>query len=66
MEEIKEERDKRVFVARSFRQYETRCAQEDFEKEKRIAEQHFEVGVGVGVGWGWMDGCGGGGECGWV
>ena len=34
-------------------------------QEKRIAEQHFEVGVGVGWGWGWVDGCGGGGggEC---
>ena len=36
-------------MAGSFRQYETRCAQEDFEREKRISKQHFEVHVCVGM-----------------
>ena len=43
MAEIEESRDKRLFVADTFRQYETRCAHYDFEKEKTLAETEFEV-----------------------
>jgi Sin3 histone deacetylase corepressor complex component SDS3 len=40
---IKEERDKRLFVAESFRVYETQCVKEEFEREKTQAETEFEV-----------------------
>ena len=42
---IKEDRDKRLFVAEAFRDYETQCAKEDFEREKSLAETEFEVHV---------------------
>lgn len=40
---IKEERDKRLFVAETFRAYETQCVKEEFEREKTQAETEFEV-----------------------
>ena len=43
MARIKEDRDKRLFVAETFREYETQCAKEDFEREKSLAETEFEV-----------------------
>ena len=41
---IKEEKEKRLFVAETFRNYETQCAKDDFEREKSLAETEFEVG----------------------
>ena len=43
MARIKEERDKRLFVAETFRAYETQCVKEEFEREKTQAETEFEV-----------------------
>ena len=40
---VQEERDKRLFVAESFRVYETQCVKEEFEREKTQAETEFEV-----------------------
>lgn len=42
---IEEERDKRLFVAESFRAYETQCVKEEFEREKSLSETEFEVRV---------------------
>ena len=44
VQEIKEVRDKRLFVAETFRQYELQCAEDDYEREKSLAMQEFEVG----------------------
>lgn len=40
---IKEEKEKRLFVAETFRNYETQCAKDDFERDKSLAETEFEV-----------------------
>ena len=40
MEEL---RDKRLFMADTFRQYELQCSQEEYEREKSCALQRFEV-----------------------
>ena len=42
---IKEERDKRLFLAESFRAYETQCVKEEFEREKSLADTEFEVDI---------------------
>ena len=47
MARVKEERDKRLFVAESFRVYETQCVKEEFEREKTQAETEFEVNLYV-------------------
>ena len=43
VEQLAEKRDKRVFIAESFRSYEAQCAQEEYEREKSLAEAEFEV-----------------------
>lgn len=43
MARIKEEKEKRLFVAETFRNYETQCAKDDFERDKSLAETEFEV-----------------------
>lgn len=43
VDELKEIRDQRLFVAEAYRQYELHCAEEEFERERLGAEQDFEV-----------------------
>lgn len=42
--QIKENKEKRLFVADTFRNYEIQCAKDDFERDKSLAETEFEVG----------------------
>ena len=43
VKEIEEMRDKRLFTAETFLQYELQCAKEDFEREKSVAMHEIEV-----------------------
>ena len=43
MREVEELRDKRLFMADTFRQYELQCSQEEYEREKNCALHRFEV-----------------------
>ena len=47
--ELEEMKEKRLFVAEVFRQYELRCAEEEFERERLTAQQDFEVSVNDSV-----------------
>lgn len=43
VQEVEEMRDKRLFIADAFRQYELQWAQDEYEREKAVAQQEFEV-----------------------
>lgn len=42
VQEVEEMRDKRLFIADAFRQYELQWAQDEYEREKAVAQQEFE------------------------